>query len=80
MSFANPNHPVIKETEDQWYKIAALIMVKYNLTKVTITIEDIDKLSKLPTKNLLMHVHKNCIDLTFVSDTEARILATQNGG
>lgn len=40
----NPNHPVVREMEQQWYKIAALLMFKFGVTEINITVEDIENI------------------------------------
>ena len=41
----NPNHKVVQQARDHWHKIAALIMVKLNLTELEITHADLEKLT-----------------------------------
>lgn len=41
----NPNHPVVRQSRDNWHKIAALIMIKMGLKDLELTIDDVNKLA-----------------------------------
>lgn len=74
----NPNHPVIQETEDHWYKIAALLVAKLNRNPVIITPEDIAKLEGMA---ITIRTDDNVgIILGLVTMEEGERLARQEGG
>lgn len=78
MSELNPNHPMTQAIHDQWYKFCALIMSKYDLHNVIITMDDIHKLGSdkcLAVQEKLDGLHIRLIDLE-----EAEELARKEGG
>lgn len=56
----------MEDMNDQWHKFAALIMQKLNVTRVVLTIEDIEKMACLPeasTPTILAHHHHDSIEV-----------------
>lgn len=41
----NPDHPVTQQMEGQWYKLLAILMLRYGLTEFEVTIENVDKMA-----------------------------------
>jgi hypothetical protein len=74
----NPNHPVTRGIHDHWHKIAALVMVHFGVTQVTIPISELKQLEGL---NICIHPDdEKGIQLLIVNDKEAARLARKEGG
>jgi hypothetical protein len=80
MSVLNPNHPVVHEMHDQWYKLCAILLFKSGQTEARITLDDIEKFSSSGLANIAIHPKGKTITLRLVSDIEASRLAKQEGG
>jgi hypothetical protein len=76
----NPNHPVVKEAEEQWYKLCAVLIHKQGLTEVKITSADLDAFMRSGRANITIHPSADTITLRLVTDEEAQRLARQAGG
>lgn len=76
----NPNHPVVKETQEQWYKLCAILMHKQGLTEVEITAADIDAFMHSGRANITVHPKHDRYILRLVSDEEGARLAREAGG
>jgi len=76
----NPNHGVVAELREQWYKMCAIIMFKQGLTRVVITNDDIERFVNSGYANIVAHPHGNVITITLVTDKEAARLARKEGG
>jgi len=76
----NPNHPVVKEMEQQWYKLCALVMFHQGLTEVKISSADIERFMRSGRANITVHPKDDVITLTLVDDAEALRLARREGG
>ena len=76
----NPNHPVTRELHDQWHKLCAALMVKFDLTSVDITSADVERLATCGRANITMRPHGNVITLMLVSDAQAAELVRKEGG
>lgn len=50
----NPNNRVTTAARDQWHKIVALMMIKLNLTEVTITQADLEACHAMPEMPIVM--------------------------
>jgi hypothetical protein len=74
----NPNHPVTQAAHDHWHKLAAVLMCKFGLTHVVITVDD---LKQLPDDMFitLQELHDG-LHLTFVDEKTAHELARKHGG
>lgn len=83
MSYSNPNHPVTKAVNNQWHKIAALIMLKFGVTELEITVEDVDRLAK-GGMNIVFDArgtdYERPVTLRIVDDKTAAELLKQEGG
>lgn len=81
MKLGNPNHPVSRATEDQWHKIAALLVLKMGTDRVVITSEDINRAFKREGGvNITVRFTETGIILAIVGDAEAERLAREQGG
>lgn len=76
----NPNHPVVRETEQQWYKLCAILMHKLGLHEVKITEADVNALLDSGMANITIYPKGDTITLRLVDDREAARLAREAGG
>lgn len=82
----NPNNPVVAEFRDQWHKLAAILMWKFRVNKVQITLEDIDRFMNDQRfgKNIVLDNRgddpRRPLTLRLVNDDEAVRLAREEGG
>jgi hypothetical protein len=77
----NPNHPVVRELSDQWYKICAALMLKFGKTEIQITEHDLKRLSDSDKANIVADTRGDrFLTLRLVSDDEAIRLAKKEGG
>lgn len=78
----NPNHKVVRQAHDHWHKIAALIMVKLNLTELELTMDDVNKLARGNT-NIVLDARGESktgkFKIRIVDDKTADALAKQEG-
>lgn len=79
----NPNHKVVRQAHDHWHKIAALIMVKLNVTELEFTMDDVNKLAG-GNMNIVLDARGESKTGTFkiriVDDKTAAALAKHEGG
>ena len=80
MNPLNPNHPVVREIEEQWYKLCAILIHKSGATVAEITASDIRAFVDSGMANIAIHPLGDVITLRLVSDKEARELARKQGG
>lgn len=76
----NPNHPVTRAVREEWHKVAALLMFKFGVTDVTITLADIENWTKFDRMNIVLHEHRDSLEVRLVTDAEATQLAAKAGG
>ncbi len=76
----NPNHPVTAEFREQWHKLCAILMIKFNLKEVRITGRDVTRMTESGLANITMRASGDVITLKLVSDAEAARLAKKEGG
>ena len=76
----NPNHPVVKEAEEQWYKLCAILIHKQGLAEIKITAEDIEKFANSGRANISIYPKDDTITLRLHTDAEAEKLAREAGG
>ena len=76
----NPNHPVVHEMREQWYKLCAIALHKMGLTEMKITAADIDAFASSGMANITVEPKGEVITLRLVSDEEGRRLAKKEGG
>jgi len=50
----NPDHPVVKEMEQQWHKICAIIMFKLRQHEIEIDLEELEALANGPFTNIVV--------------------------
>ena len=80
MNSLNPNHPVVREVQEQWYKLCAILIHKSGATEAEITASDIQAFADSGLANITIHPKNDVITLRLVSDKEARELARKEGG
>lgn len=83
MSELNPNHPVTAMVHDHWHKIVALLIHKFDLGDVLITMDDLlalqlDFNGEMPA--VLLHDKADGMHLKIVTEVEAAHLAREHGG
>lgn len=76
----NPNHPVVREMDDQWHKLCAILMFKEGVTEIRITKEDIEEFSQSGRTNITVHPKGYVITLSLVDDVEAARLGQTGRG
>jgi hypothetical protein len=79
----NPNHPVMRAAEDQWFKIAALLLLKLPEAKALITTADIAALTthfgdEMPT--IVLNDRADGLHVYLITESEAQVLARKEGG
>lgn len=80
MSEINPNHPVTNEVRDQWHKFCAILMFKFGLKEVEITIADLLEFQNQPHTNIAVKPDNEKIHLLLLTNDDARIIAEKEGG
>ena len=75
----NPNHPMVRATNDSWHKIVALLMQKQGLTEVIISGRDVANLAKRALCIVVSEDQRGIV-LSLVSDAEGQKLAAKHGG
>ncbi len=77
----NPNHPVTMESRDQWHKIVAILMLKFGVTEVEITVDDVMGLAeRLDGTCVVLHPVGKKMFVRLVSMEEGQRLAREAGG
>lgn len=83
MSELNPNHKVLRQAHDHWHKIAALIMIKFGVTDLEITMEDVNKLVE-GNRNIVLDARGEAktgkMVIRIVDDKTAAKMAREEGG
>jgi hypothetical protein len=74
----NPNHPVNRGLDNQWHKIAALIMKKLGVNHVVITEQDIDSMQQ--GMFIAVQERHDGLHVCFVDEATAHRLVRENGG
>lgn len=75
----NPNHPVTRAMQDEWYKICAILVYRLG-GSATITVDDIASFATYERHNVLCHVRKESVELRLVDDIEGAELSKRAGG
>lgn len=75
----NPQHEVTQHAQENWHKLAALLLVKSG-GRVVITADDIRELADGPRQAVVVHYHQDSIELYMVDDDTAQLLAADAGG
>ncbi len=79
----NPNHPATQEAHDLWHKLCGILLHKFDLGKVTITAQDLNRLSAdfadgMPT--IMYQADEAGIHVQLVTLAEGQRLAAEHGG
>lgn len=81
MTHGNPNHPVVREVQDQWYKLCAIAIFKSGQTSLEITQEDIERFMASGRANIVVDTRGGTkMLLRLVTDEEGRQIARTEGG
>lgn len=80
MSALNPNHGVVREVEDHWYKLCAVVLFKSGAREIKITTDDMERFANSGYANIVVNPKGNVITLSLVRDGEAARLARKEGG
>jgi len=75
----NPNHAVTGAAREQWHKIAALLLHKFDLGLVTFTAADIEAFAR-EQHNIVIKSAADGLHVWLVNDAEAQRLARDEGG
>jgi len=76
----NPNHPVVQEMREQWYKIAAILLRRLG-GEAIITDDEIAAFASASKHNIVIDTRGNTnLRLSLVDDEKARELARKEGG
>ncbi|MFZ1007672.1 MAG: hypothetical protein WAN65_12595 [Candidatus Sulfotelmatobacter sp.] len=75
----NPNHPTTSNMHDHWHKIAALLVMRTQKRRTTITLDEVNQLA---ADNVAITMKETAagIELQVVSMDEGKRLAKQEGG
>lgn len=73
----NPKHPVTEEVREHWAKFLAAVMGKLGKEKITLELIDLEAIDGLC---VVVHMHKNSVDLSLVTMEEGERLANEHGG
>lgn len=77
----NPNHPTTSAMREQWHKILAFVIRKYDLGEVVLTAEDIEAASRSAGGvNVVVFEQPDGLHIKLVDDAEAHRLARKEGG
>lgn len=80
MSEINPNHPVTNEVREQWHKFCAILMFKFGVKEVEITISDLEAFQKQDHTSIAVKPENDTISLILLTNEEAKRLAEKAGG
>lgn len=75
----NPNHSVTRALHDKWPVICAILMRKFGKSRVTITLEDLQRFNA-SSEAIAARGNVNDIELFLVDMNEAIALARKEGG
>lgn len=76
----NPNHPVTSSMHDQWHKIVALLMRKFNLNHVELSEGEVMAFAESGSGAVTIRERDGAIHLDLISWEEAERLAREEGG
>lgn len=71
----NPESPALIQVRNQWHQLCALTLAKLEVTRVLLTPTDIENFQKAGDRALLLHMHRDSIELKLVPKAEAERLA-----
>lgn len=69
---------VVNMMEDQWHKVAAIIMMKHGIEKIVITAEDIDKMAEF-NGAVVAHETSAGLEISLLDGASAKRMALKNG-
>lgn len=75
----NPNNAAVIRARDQWHKIAAILMVKFDQTAVEITLADVDILGD-NERAVVIDERGGKLVIRLVTMEEGERLAREDGG
>jgi len=76
----NPNHPVTQSMSNQWHKIVALLMRKFNQSHVELSEGEVMAFAESGAGAVTIRERDGAIHLDLVSWEEAERLAREEGG
>lgn len=81
MEELNPNHPVTARMRDEWHKVVALLLHKYELGHVVLTGEDVQRFgAEHPDSVVMLFDRDDGIHLKIITRAEGERLAAEHGG
>lgn len=81
MDEINPNHPTSAGLRDQWHKLVALLIWKYELGHVVLSPEDLERMfEEHPDSVVVAEDRRDGIHLRLVTREEGERLARAAGG
>ncbi|CAB3644190.1 hypothetical protein [Trinickia soli] len=83
MTVINPNHPVMRATEDLWHKLAAILLLRLPEAQAVITSTDIDALVRhFPGEEPTVVVcdKSDGLHLSLVPRSQGEAMAREAGG
>lgn len=78
MITGNPNHPVVKEMEGNWHKLAAILMLKFGVRNLEILPEDVRLMTE--GMGIVADTRDGKFFLRVVTREEGDALAREHGG
>ena len=75
----NPNHSVTRALHDKWPVICAILLRKFGKTRVTITLEDLQRFAS-SSDAIAARGNINDIELFLVNMDDAVVMARKEGG
>lgn len=75
----NPHHPIVEGLRGNWHKLVLLLIKKFDLGEVVITVADLDRID---ARGLVIVAHEkgDGLHLRVVSVAEGERLAREHGG
>lgn len=81
MDTLNPNHPTAAGLSDQWHKLVALLIWKYDLAPVVLTAEDLERFfEEHPNHVVVANDRRDGLYLSLVTREEGERLVREAGG
>lgn len=71
-----PDHPIVKQVEDHWHKIAAVLMCRLKQSHVVITSEElVAALTASPERTMVLQELNDGLHIHYIPIAEAKRLA-----
>lgn len=83
MNELNPNHPVTAGMREQWFKMVAALLHKFDLGEVVISTQDLEELTQMfggEMPVVVAHEKGDGLHLKLVPESEGQRLALQARG